>query len=109
MISDHTIKNYEQFSHTGGKDYFISLAVSPEPLCKVANNRIETAGCKRGHVQHTANIFSPAPDVSLAVIFTGRVIPRRSLSTGDERKKRRQLVEKALRALSTPISEQTIF
>jgi glycine reductase len=32
-----------------------------------------------------------------------------SLSAGDERKKRRQLVQKALQALTTPISEQTIF
>jgi hypothetical protein len=75
LIPNHSIENDKQFTHTGGNDHFVSFALLLKPVSKCANHGIEATGCKRGHIQHTSDIFSAAPNMRFAVRFSGRPVP----------------------------------
>ena len=75
MIPYHSIKNNQQLTHAGGNDYLVSFTFLFKANGKCAYDWIETTGGKCSHVEYTANIFSAAPDMRLAVIFSRRAIP----------------------------------
>lgn len=84
MIPNHRIQNNQKFTHTGGNDNLVSLAVLPKTLGKCTYNRIETAGGEGGHIEDAADIFSAAPDVSVAVIFSRRAVPGSQACEGSD-------------------------
>ena len=75
MIPNHSIENNKQFTHASGKDHLISFTVLFEAKCKFTYGWIETAGGKCGHIEDAADIFSAAPDMRFAIIFSRRTVP----------------------------------
>ena len=75
MIPNHSIENNKQFTHAGGNDHLVSFTFLFKAHGKCAYDRIETTGGKCGHVEDTADIFSAAPDMRFAVVFSRRTVP----------------------------------
>jgi len=75
LIPYHCIENNQQFTHTGGKNNLVSLALLFEAKSKCTYDRIEAAGGKRRHIKNSADIFSAAPDMRFSVRFSRRSIP----------------------------------
>ena len=84
MIPNHCIENNKQFTHAGGDNHLVSLAILSKALGKCTYGRIEATGGESSHIQNAADIFATAPDVSVAVIFSRRAVIRSQTCEGSD-------------------------
>ena len=61
-MSDHGIKDDQQFAHAGNQGNIRRFARGPQPFVKVSDHGIAPASSQSGHVKSSAHMGSTAPN-----------------------------------------------
>ncbi len=57
----HRIEQDQEFAHTGHESHFLGFTGGAQALIEGAQDRIESCGRERRHVQHRADLGAPTP------------------------------------------------
>ena len=77
MIPEHGVQQGQEFSHAGDDDDLALFSGLLQTLCENSDQRIESDGGQRGHVEHGADRGPSTADGALALKLSGVVVEGR--------------------------------